>query len=80
MSAQARAEEGACDFNLCISLSFFKHLSLSQTDRHTHTHTYTHKTLPNANSIMLQERKVEEEEEEEAGSPACPHAEREQTL
>jgi len=29
---------------------------------------------------MLQERKVEEEEEEEASSPACPHAEPEQTL
>lgn len=78
MSAQARAEEGACDFNLCISLSFFKHLALSQAG--THTHTRTHKTLANANSIMLQERKVEEEEEEEADPPACPHAEPEQTL
>jgi len=55
-------------------------ISPSHRQGHTHTHIGTHKTLPNANSIMLQERKVEEEEEEEASSPACPHAEPEQTL
>lgn len=54
--------------------------SISPSHRRGHTHTRTHKTLPNANSIMLQERKAEEEEEEEAGPPACPHAELEQTL
>lgn len=54
--------------------------SISPSQRRGDTHTHTHKTLPSANSIMIQERKAEEEEEEEAGPPACPHAEPEQTL